>query len=147
MHRIGIIPFDIRGDAVAVMFVTSQTRGRWILPKGQRNDGEDHKSTATREAMEEGGVQGVFVEDYPLTTVITKQSDEGKQQIAVTYYPLLVTEQFDEWPEKSIRERHWIELHNAMSRNLEPEFVNIIKNFILLKDFIMSHAKEKDLLS
>ena len=60
---------------------------------------------------------------------------------------MFVLKQFDEWPEKGIRERHWIELHNAMSRNLEPEFVNIIKNFILLKDFIVSHAKEKDLLS
>ena len=29
-HKIGVIPFDISGDRMAVMFVTSQKRGRWM---------------------------------------------------------------------------------------------------------------------
>ena len=40
MHRVGIIPFDIKDDLLAILFVTSQTRGRWILPKGKRKKGE-----------------------------------------------------------------------------------------------------------
>jgi len=42
-HKIGVIPFDISGDNIAIMFVTSQRRGRWILPKGNLKSGESHK--------------------------------------------------------------------------------------------------------
>ncbi len=41
--KIGVIPFDVSGDRIAVMFVTSQKRGRWILPKGNLKSGETHK--------------------------------------------------------------------------------------------------------
>ena len=34
-HKVGAIPFDIRNDRIAILFVTSQQRGRWILPKGE----------------------------------------------------------------------------------------------------------------
>jgi hypothetical protein len=33
-HKIGAIPFSIKDDRIAILFVTSQRRGRWILPKG-----------------------------------------------------------------------------------------------------------------
>lgn len=38
--KIGVIPFDVSGDRIAVMFVTSQKRGRWILPKGNLKSGD-----------------------------------------------------------------------------------------------------------
>ena len=56
-HKIGVIPFDISGDNVAVMFVTSQRRGRWILPKGNLKSGESQKKGCKREAFEEAGVK------------------------------------------------------------------------------------------
>ena len=40
MQRIGSIPFDVKDDQIALLFVTSQTRGRWILPKGLAKEGE-----------------------------------------------------------------------------------------------------------
>ena len=39
-HRVGAIPFDIREDRMAILFVTSQRRGRWILPKGDQTQGK-----------------------------------------------------------------------------------------------------------
>ena len=48
MHRVGAIPFDIRDEAVALLFVTSKTRGRWILPKGIQNPNETHEQTCRR---------------------------------------------------------------------------------------------------
>ena len=65
MHRVGIIPFDIRDDLIAILFVTSQTRGRWILPKGKRKEGESHMEACLREGFEEAGVQGVVLEEFP----------------------------------------------------------------------------------
>mgnify|MGYP001192736133 CR=1 FL=1 len=40
-HKIGVIPFDISGDNIAIMFVTSQRRGRW------RGCGHGHEGTQT----------------------------------------------------------------------------------------------------
>ena len=113
MHRIGSIPFDVNADAVALLFVTSQTRGRWIFPKGLAKAGETHAQTCAREAYEEAGVRGKVYENFPITVSINKQTPEGMQAVPVTYYPLFVEEQSEEWPEASKRERHWALLGDA----------------------------------
>ena len=113
MHRIGIIPFDIRDDAVALLFVTSQTRGRWILPKGKPKDGETHAETCHREGFEEAGVRGIVLEDFPSTVMIGRSTPQGIQKVPVTYYPYLVVGQEDEWPEKKKRQRHWALIEDA----------------------------------
>ena len=106
-HKIGVIPFDISGDRMAVMFVTSQKRGRWILPKGDLKAYETHKQGCKREAFEEAGVRGKLLKDFPMTVVIGKSKGRKVENVLVTYYPLLVTEQVDVWPEDHKRERHW----------------------------------------
>ena len=73
MHRIGTIPFDLKDDLVALMFVTSQTRGRWILPKGLAKAGESHAQACLRESMEEAGVGGVVLEDFPMTVTVKSE--------------------------------------------------------------------------
>src|SRR3546814_20154763 len=95
MHRIGITPFDTQEQAVASLFVTSQTRGRWILPKGTKKPGETHVETGHREGFEEAGVKCVVLDDFPITVLVTKQTVTGKRVVPVTYYPFLVTEQLD----------------------------------------------------
>ena len=42
-HKIGVIPFDISGENIAIMFVTPTRRGRGILPKGNLKPDESHK--------------------------------------------------------------------------------------------------------
>ena len=105
MHRVGAIPFDIRDEAVALLFVTSKTRGRWILPKGIQNPNETHEQTCRREVFEEAGVNGHVIQDYPLTIPVTKKTDKGMRQVPVTYYPFFVTDQSEEWP-PGRKERH-----------------------------------------
>ena len=60
-HRVGAIPFDIREDRMAILFVTSQRRGRWILPKGLIKPKESYKQCCKREAFEEAGIRGKFL--------------------------------------------------------------------------------------
>ena len=76
-HKIGAIPFDIKNDRIALLFVTSRGRGRWIFPKGKRKKGESHKQVCKREAFEEAGVKGFVIEDAPLTNLITKSTKDG----------------------------------------------------------------------
>ena len=70
MHHVGVIPFDIKDQLTALLFVTSMSRGRWILPKGLMKAGECHEDTCHREGFEEAGVRGVVFTDYPVTALI-----------------------------------------------------------------------------
>ena len=100
-HKVGVIPFEIHGDCVAILFVTSKSRKRWIFPKGNRKSGESHKKACKREAFEEAGVKGFLLLDIPMTNVITKSSDQGPIDVAVTYFPMFVEKQQEQWPEST----------------------------------------------
>lgn len=141
MHRVGIIPFDIRNDAVALLFVTSQTRGRWILPKGRQKRGETHAETCHREGFEEAGIRGIVLEDFPFTTVIGKKTASGIQKVPVTYYPYLVETQEDEWPEKERRQRHWALIQDAAKVAYRVDYLALIEQFEQLRPWITEAAK------
>jgi len=83
------------------------------LPKGKRKPHESQIDTCHREGFEEAGVRGIVLEDFPLTTIVTKQTESGKKEVPVTYFPFLVTEQVDNWPEKKTRQRHWALIEDA----------------------------------
>jgi|SRR6056300_1588569 ADP-ribose pyrophosphatase YjhB (NUDIX family) len=142
-HKIGVIPFSIDGDRLAIMFVTSQKRGRWILPKGNLEPKESHKKGCKREAFEEAGLKGKILKNFPITAVIDKSSASGIEQTAVTYYPMLVTEQLDEWPEKSKRERHWALLKEAHRVTDRKDFRSLINQFTAIEPWLLATAKQK----
>lgn len=142
MHRIGTLPFDVKDDVVALLFVTSQTRGRWILPKGLAKAGESHAQTCSREAFEEAGVKGMVLEDFPITIPITKQTDDGTQAVPVTYYPMLVNEQSDDWPEVEVRERHWALVDDAEKVAYREDFLGLIQQFKALMPWITEAARQ-----
>lgn len=140
MHRIGVIPFDTRDAAVAILFVTSQTRGRWILPKGRRKPEESHSETCHREAFEEAGVKGIVLEDFPMTMLVTKQTPAGKRVVPVTYYPFLVTEQVDDWPERERRQRHWALIEDAPRVAYREDLVPLLRQFDALRAWVTEAA-------
>ncbi|MFZ9135019.1 MAG: NUDIX hydrolase [Candidatus Puniceispirillaceae bacterium] len=142
-HKIGVIPFAISGDRVAIMFVTSQRRGRWILPKCNLKQDESHKKGCKREAFEEAGVKGRIMSELPMTHVVTKSSDGKLSQVAVTYYPMLVSKQVVVCPEQAKRERHWALLEDAERVTDREDFQQIIKQFAAIKPLILETAKRK----
>lgn len=142
-HKIGVIPFDISGDRMAVMFVTSQKRGRWILPKGDLKANETHKQGCKREAFEEAGVRGTLLTDFPMTVVIGKSNGIDVENVLVTYYPLLVTKQVNKWPEDHKRERHWSLLDKAHKVTERDDYLQLIKQFDAIAPWILEIAKHK----
>ena len=142
-YKIGVIPFDVSDDRIAVMFVTSQKRGRWILAKGDLKSGETHKQGCKREAFEEAGVKGKILSDFPMTVVIGKSDGLSIKNVPATYYPLLVTEQFDEWPEQSKRERHWSLLDKAQKVTERDDYQGLITQFMAISPWILEIAKHK----
>ncbi len=141
MHRVGIIPFDTKDKLTAMLFVTSMTRGRWILPKGLAKADESHADTCHREGFEEAGIKGVVIEHYPFTVLITKTAEDGVQKIPVTYYPYLVQKQEDEWPEGSRRQRHWTLIEDAPKVAYKDDFLGLINQFRALEPWIRKAAE------
>ena len=141
-HRVGIIPFELRNNLVAIMLVTSQTRGRWILPKGKQRPSESHRDTCLREGFEEGGVKGIVLENFPITTVISKQTKLEKIRMPVTYYPFAVTDQADDWPEARKRERHWALVSDAPNIVYKEDMLYPIKQFTELLPWIKQAAQD-----
>lgn len=139
-YRVGIIPFETKDDAVAMLFVTSQTRGRWILPKGRRKANETTVEACHREGFEEAGVRGVVLEDFPCTVVVGKQTSTGLQHVAVTYYPYLVQKQEDSWPEMERRQRHWALVEDATKVAYRDDYKMLIKQFEALKPWVIEAA-------
>ena len=142
-HKVGVIPMAIRGQRIAMMFVTSQQRGRWILPKGNLKDRESHADGCTREAFEEAGIKGSIIADFPITAAISKSSPQGILQTAVTYYPFLVTEQLSDWPEKAKRERHWVLLRDAHHVTDRDDFRTLIKQFESISPSVLKSVEHR----
>jgi len=143
VHKVGVIPFDVKDDRIAILFVTSQRRGRWIFPKGDLKAKESHKKACKREAFEEAGVSGKVLKNYPMTVTIGKSGNNSIEQVAVTYYPMLVTSQADKWPEDAKRERHWALLNDAPRVIDRHDFLELVRQFGALKTWILEAAKHK----
>ncbi len=143
IHKIGAIPFAVKDDRIAILFITSQQRGRWILPKGNLKTKESHKKGCKREAFEEAGVKGKILKHFPLTMLISKLLDRQMDKVAVTYYPLLVTKQYDDWPEASKRQRHWSLLEDATRVTDREDYLNVIRQFEAIKPWVLETSKHK----
>lgn len=141
MDRVGILPFSMKDEASSLLFVTSQTRRRWVLPKGRLKKGESHAAACRREAFEEAGILGVVLEDFPIAAVIGRQTSRGIEKIPVIYYPFLVTEQAGSWPEKKERKRHWMKLSEAMTIVHRDDFLALIRRFDDLRSEIIQTAR------
>lgn len=140
MHRIGSIPFDVINNQIALLFVTSQTRGRWVLPKGLAKDGETPRQTCEREGFEEAGISGIVMEDFPITLPIQRKNTDQANAVPVTYYPLLVEEQSKLWPEIDKRERHWALLSEADEVIEHEDLLTLVRQFECLVPWIKEYA-------
>lgn len=141
MHRVGIIPFDVKDDAIRLLFVTSQTRGRWILPKGRLKRGETHTEACHREGFEEAGVHGLVLENFPVTVPISKQTATGLEVIPVTYYPFLVLREDKRWPERAQRQRRWTRIDDAQNIEFDEDLRAVIDQFRALETWIARAAR------
>jgi 8-oxo-dGTP pyrophosphatase MutT (NUDIX family) len=127
VEQVAALPFIIREGEIEVLLVTSRRRGRWVLPKGWPHPGHTHCDSAGREAEEESGAQGVAFPDpigiYRYNKLIPKGYEVG---CSVFVYPLLVTSQLLDWPEKHSRAAAWFPLAEAAANVNDPELGRLL---------------------
>lgn len=117
------------GPVAEVLLITSRGTGRWVLPKGWIEDGEDKAAAAAREAWEEAGIKGSLTPEPVGTYVYRKTDGETVQSCHVTVYALAVEHQADDWPERAERDRKWVPAARAAQLVDEPDLKALLDAF------------------
>lgn len=116
---------------IEVLLITSRDTGRWVLPKGWIEDGEDGAEAARREAWEEAGVEGP-IQDDPLGQYSYEKVEDGDEAplaCLVAVYALAIERQAKDWPERDERERKWVAPAKAAKLVDEPELQELLETF------------------
>jgi 8-oxo-dGTP pyrophosphatase MutT (NUDIX family) len=132
-RQFGAIPYRHVDGEIVFLLITARRTGKWIFPKGGPMEGLTPAESAAEEAYEEAGVRG-RVAAAPAGHYRTFKARPGKARpgkarrvgevpVLVEMYPLEVAEQFDDWPEKGERRRHWVTLAEARRLLSEPGLV------------------------
>ncbi|HWA61939.1 MAG TPA: NUDIX hydrolase [Caulobacteraceae bacterium] len=120
---------DDRGD-VRVLLITSRETRRWVVPKGWPIKGLKGGDCAAREAFEEAGVVGEASRKPIGAFSYDKRLANGAtQHVEVGLYPLKVTEEKDDWPEKGQREKLWASRAEAANLVDEPDLKRLLAEF------------------
>ena len=136
ISQYGVLPYRVdREGRIEILLITSRERRRWVVPKGNPIPFFLNHESAAREAFEEAGVEGKIA-TVPIGSFrYEKRRSSGRTAAAaVTLYPLLVTRQAKDWPERRQRETRWFSGAQAAAAVEEPELAVIILSFCAGKD-------------
>ena len=111
-----------------VMLVTSRETRRWIIPKGWPQKGKAPHLSAAREAFEEAGVVGAVGRRAVGSFPYEKRLKNGDVLVCeVHVFPLKVTRQSKQWPEKEQGDVKWLSIKQAAETVQEPMLSEIIR--------------------
>ncbi len=129
-QQVAALPFRVsEAGAVEILIVTSRDTGRFIIPKGWKKKGHKKPDAAAIEAYEEAGVTGK-VQRKPLGSYrYWKRGDGHFERLHVLVYPLEVTKQRGEWPEKGLRKMAWLSVEDAALLVDEQDLASLIRRF------------------
>jgi 8-oxo-dGTP pyrophosphatase MutT (NUDIX family) len=112
----GVIPYRIQNGEIEVLLVTSRSRKRWIIPKGNIEPELSSRQSASKEAYEEAGVKG-RVHPVPFGSY---EHDKSPRSRTIEVFLMEVETTLPRWPETDRRDRRWMSMREARDRVLEP---------------------------
>ena len=124
------------GGAIEILLVTSRDSPRWLPPKGWPMRGKSLAAAAAQEAYEEAGIEGEIAA-RPLGDFdhVKQHATMGPVELTVRLYPLEVSRELDDWPERKERSRRWFTPDEA------AEIVGSEALGALIRRFAESHRK------
>ncbi len=125
LPQFGAIPYTVVHGQAVFLIITSRRSGRWIFPKGAPIEGMSPWEVAAHETFEEAGIQGEIEREPVGSYRSVKTSPLRRTVVEVTMYPLRMTQQLDEWPEKGNRYRHWAIFPEARRLLSDPVLVSL----------------------
>lgn len=131
IEQFGVLPYRVESSGqVSILLITSRDTGRWIIPKGNPDPKLSPQEAARLEAHEEAGVEGE-VGAVPVGTYrYVKEKRAGQVVPAdVRVFPLRVTRQLDDWPERHERTARWFSVADAAASVAERSLRALILSF------------------
>jgi 8-oxo-dGTP pyrophosphatase MutT (NUDIX family) len=124
----GALPYRLRARSrPQFMLITSRETRRWVIPKGWPKKGKSPRYSAAREAFEEAGVVGAVAKRTIGSFSYEKRMRNGGVVVCeVRVFPLEVTRQNKQWPEKQERVVKWLSASQAAEKVKEPMLSEII---------------------
>ncbi|MDO6414026.1 DUF47 family protein [Sphingomonas sp. BIUV-7] len=131
MRQVAALPYRVEeSGSLSVLLVTSRDTRRWVVPKGNPIRGLSAHEAAAQEAFEEAGVLGITCPAVLGHFHYDKRKRDGSTRLAtVALYPVAVTKQMADWPERDERETRWFDLAGAQDAVTEPELKRLIGGF------------------
>jgi 8-oxo-dGTP pyrophosphatase MutT (NUDIX family) len=108
VRQAAAIPFK----AGQVCVVSSRSGKRWVVPKGCLEPGKTAGEIALLEAWEEAGLVGMLSPE-PVGSYLYDKSGITHH---VVVFLMEVSEVYDDFPEKEMRERIWVPVAQALAR-------------------------------
>ncbi len=128
--QVAALPWRRKGGHVEVMLITTRDTGRWIVPRGWPEVGEEFNAAAAREAREEAGILGKIAPREAGRYFYSKIVSGGDAvRCDVLVYPLEVNDVASKWKEKGQRDRKWVSVAKAAGMVTEPGLGEIITAF------------------
>jgi 8-oxo-dGTP pyrophosphatase MutT (NUDIX family) len=127
--QVAALPWRRTGGGIEVMLITSRVGGRWVLPKGWPETGEELCAAAAREAHEEAGLIGAVSSSMAGRYTYVKSDAVDGMRCEVMVYPLEVGASAGKWKEKGQRRRKWLSPDKAAKRVAETELAELIRDF------------------
>ncbi|HJZ91064.1 MAG TPA: NUDIX hydrolase [Gemmataceae bacterium] len=119
-----------------VCMVTSSSGRRWVIPKGMIDPGHTAGEAALLEAWEEAGLVGTLTPEPVGSYVYAKYGRDHH----VLVFLMQVSEESEDWPERDVRKREWVDPLEAADRVEEPGLRDII-NSVCQSPAEMQNAK------
>jgi len=128
--QVAALPWRTMYEGIEVMLITSRDTGRWVLPKGWPELGEELCEAAAREAGEEAGLEGA-VSAREAGRYFYAKSVSGAERVRceVLVYPLEVEKVADKWKERRQRARKWVAAAQAAEMVAEADLGRLILQF------------------
>ncbi len=142
LTQYGVLPYRVdEAGGLEFLLITSKERRRWVIPKGNPIPFFLNYESAAREAFEEAGIEGRIATLPAGSYRYAKRRRSGGEAAAiVTVYPLLVTREAADWPERRERERRWFASAEAAGAVEEPELRALIAGFSTNPDALYPRA-------
>jgi 8-oxo-dGTP pyrophosphatase MutT (NUDIX family) len=103
--------------------VTSSNGKRWVIPKGLIDPGHTAGEAALQEAWEEAGLVGTLKPEPVGSYVYEKWGGTCH----VTVFLMQVTSAAEDWPERGLRQRAWVEGEEALARLDDPGLREVMR--------------------
>lgn len=105
-----------------ICLVTSRNGSRWVIPKGCLEPGKTEIQIALQEAWEEAGLTG----QPSKTSIGCYGYRKWGEELSVAVFRLDVEDVAEDWPERTMRQRIWLEPAKAIERLSEADLKDLV---------------------